>query len=169
MGIAMNVENGLPPMALDQLDQVVGKEIGVSPWIVVTQDMIDRFADVTNDHNFIHVDPVAASETQFGGTIAHGFLTLSLLSTLAYATLPPLEGRKLAINQGFDQIRFAAPVRSGARIRARFVLQSFRIRPSGLIQIAHDVTMEIEGSVKPAFTARWLTISVHETPAGDAG
>lgn len=156
----MSTESGPAPIQLHELSQAVGKEVGLSDWIVVSQEMIDRFADVTRDHNFIHTDPEAAAATQFGGTIAHGFLTLSLLSTLAYDALPPLAGRKMGINQGFDQLRFAAPVRAGARIRARFVLQEARIRPSGIVQIAHDVTMEIEGSAKPAFTARWLTLAI---------
>lgn len=161
----MTGKSGRAPISLDELSRAVGKEVGLSDWIEVTQDMIDRFADVTDDHNFIHVDPAAAAATQFGGTIAHGFLTLSLLSTLAYSALPPLSGRKVGINHGFDRIRFAAPVRSGARVRARFVLAEARIRPSGIVQIAHDVTMEIEGSLKPAFTARWLTIAIVDADA----
>lgn len=155
-------KNGLPPVTIDQLEHAVGSEAGLSPWMEITQEMIDRFADVTQDHNFIHVDPDAASKTPFGGTIAHGFLTLSLLSAAAYSALPPLQGRIMGINHGFDQIRFVAPVPAGARVRARFRLQDLRIRPSGYVQMAYDVTMEIEGNAKPAFTARWLTIAVME-------
>lgn len=162
--------SGKPPVKLDDLKVAVGREVGVSPWRDVTQDMIDRFADVTDDFNFIHVDPGRAkAETPFGGTIAHGFLSLSLLSTLAYETIPPLEGRAMGINYGFDSVRFANPVKSGARVRARFNLASVKIRPSGYIQIAYDVTMEIEESEKPAFTARWLTIAVMEDATGSGG
>lgn len=155
-------KSGLPPVALADLEKAVGSEVGVSPWREITQDMIDRFADVTDDHNFIHVDPEAAKKTPFGGTIAHGFLSLSMLSTLTYETLPAIKGRKMGINYGFDQIRFAAPVKSGSRVRARFKLADVNIRPSGYVQTSYDVVMEIEGMAKPAFTARWLTISVIE-------
>ncbi len=150
-----------PPVDLDMLRQAVGHEIGISSWIVVTQQMIDLFADATDDHQFIHVDPErAARETPFGGTIAHGFLTLSLLSTMAYEVIPPLAGSSMGINHGFDKVRFATPVRSGARVRGRFALADINIRPSGYVQVAYDATIEIEGSLKPALVARWLTIAV---------
>ena len=162
-------KSGKPPVRLDDLNSAVGAEIGVSPWREITQDMIDRFADVTDDFNFIHVDPGRAkAETPFGGTIAHGFLSLSLLSTFAYETIPALEGRAMGINYGFDSVRFAAPVKSGERVRARFSLAGVKIRPSGYVQIAYDVTMDVEGSARPAFTARWLTIAVMED-AADVG
>ena len=145
----------------------IGTEIGVSDWIMVDQAMIDAFAEVTHDHQWIHVDPVrAAAETPFGGTIAHGFLTLSVLSPMAYETLPSIEGTTMGINYGFDRIRFAMPVRSGARIRARFKLTDADIRPSGRVLNTYDVTMEIDGMNKPAFTAIWLTLSVIEPPPG---
>lgn len=153
----------LEPITLDAMKRLVGQEVGLSPWRVVSQEMIDRFADATDDHQFIHVDPVRAkAETQFGGTIAHGFLLLALLSPMTYETLPPLRGSNMAINHGFDRIRFTAPVRSGTRVRARFVLAELNARPSGMIQIGYDVTMEIENSVKPALAARWQTIAVME-------
>ncbi len=153
----------LPPVSLDALKAAVGSETGVSPWRVVSQEMIDQFARATDDHQFIHVDPErAARESPFGGAIAHGFLSLSLLSTLTYETIPPLKGAGMSINYGFDRIRFAAPVKSGARIRARFFLADINIRPSGWVQIAYDVTIEIENSKKPALTARWLTLTVLE-------
>lgn len=137
-----------------------GKEVGVSPWREVTQARIDRFAEATDDHQFIHVDPErAARETPFGGTIAHGFLVLSLLSAMTFETLPTVEKSSMSVNQGFDKIRFAAPVKTGARIRARFFLAEVTARPSGWVQFAYDVTVEIENSVKPALTARWLTLS----------
>ncbi|MEQ1955289.1 MaoC family dehydratase [Mesorhizobium sp. CN2-181] len=148
------------PITLDQALSGVGQEAGISPWRIVTQEMIDKFADATDDHQFIHCDPErAAKETTFGGTIAHGFLTLSLLSAMAFETIPRIDGADIGINQGFDTLRFVAPVKTGARIRSRFVLAKIKARPSGWIEIAHDVTIEIEGSLKPALTARWLTLA----------
>lgn len=153
----------LEPVALEEAMQAVGTEIGVSPWRVVSQEMIDKFADATDDHQFIHVDPVrAAAETPFGGTIAHGFLSLSLLSTLAYETVRPIKSADMGVNYGFDTVRFPAPVKAGSRVRARFVLAELTARPSGWIHVNYDVTIEIEGSRKPALTARWLTLAVVE-------
>ena len=150
----------LEPVSLEEAKQAVGTEIGVSSWRTVSQEMIDKFADATDDHQFIHVDPArAAAETPFGGTIAHGFLSLSLLSTLAYETIPPIAGTDIGVNYGFDRVRFAAPVRSGARVRGRFSLAEMTVRPSGWIHFNYDVTVEIEGSAKPALTARWLTLA----------
>ncbi|MCX7303126.1 MAG: MaoC family dehydratase [Hyphomicrobiales bacterium] len=147
-------------ITLDELQAMVGKESGLSPWREITQTMIDQFADATDDHQFIHCDPArAAAETPFGGTIAHGFLTLSLLSAFAFETAPKVERADIGINHGFDTVRFVAPVKSGARIRARFVLADLKIRPSGWVQVTNDVTIEIDGSAKPALTARWLTLA----------
>lgn len=147
-------------VTVEQTLAVIGQEIGVSPWRVVSQAMIDQFADATDDHQFIHCDPErAARETQFGGTIAHGFLLLSLLSAMTFETLPPIRGAGMGINQGFESIRFIAPVRSGARIRTRFVLAKAKARPSGWLEIVYDVTIEIENAAKPALTARWLTLT----------
>lgn len=143
--------------------KAVGQEVGVSPWRVVSQEMIDKFADATDDHQFIHVDPQrAAAETPFGGTIAHGFLSLSLLSAMAYETIRPIREAGVGINYGFDRLRFVSPVKSGARVRTRFKLAEMTARPSGWIHINYDVTIEIEGSKKPALTARWLTLAVME-------
>ena len=146
-------------MTAEQVEAAVGTEIGVSPWRVVTQEMIDQFAAATDDHQFVHTDPErAAKEGPYGGTIAHGFLSLSLLSAMTYETIPVLEGSIVGVNFGFDKIRFMAPVHSGARIRARFVLAHFRMRPSGIAEINYDVTVELENSVRPALTASWLTL-----------
>lgn len=151
-------------ITLDQVRDAIGTEIGCSEWRVVTQEMINQFADATDDHQFIHVDPVKAAETPFGGTIAHGFLTLSLLSTLAYEALPMIEGATMGINYGFDKVRFMTPVKSGARVRARFKLADADIRPSGRVVNHYEVTLEVEGSIKPALTATWLTIAVVTPP-----
>ena len=138
----------------------IGTEV-MSPWRQVTQTMINDFARATDDYQWIHTDPArAAAETQFGGSIAHGFLTLSLLSTLAYETLPVIETTTMGMNYGFDKVRFAAPVKSGTLVRAKFKLTDADIRPSGRVLTSYDVTLEIEGSVKPAFTAEWKTLSV---------
>jgi acyl dehydratase len=157
----------LKTITLQQALAGVGQEAGVSPWRVVTQHMIDQFADATDDHQFIHCDPErAARETAFGGTIAHGFLTVSLLSAMAFETIPRIAGADIGINHGFDTLRFVAPVKTGSRIRTRFVLAKLKARPSGWIEIAHDVTIEIEGSQKPALTARWLTLAFIQPEEG---
>ena len=139
---------------------LVGTEVGISDWLEIDQDRIDRFADATDDHQFIHCDPERArDEGPFGGTIAHGFLTLSLLSALNYASLPRIREQTAAINYGFDSVRFVNPVRSGARIRARFTLAQARFRGAAMLMTTYDVTVEIEGEKKPALTARWTTIT----------
>lgn len=159
----------MTPITLEQLLDSVGKEVGVSPWRVVSQTMIDQFADATDDHQFIHCDPErAARETPFGGTIAHGFLLLSLLSAMTFETLPPLEKGKMGVNHGFEQIRFLAPVKTGSRIRAHFLLADVKARPSGWVQVTHDVTLEIEAAKKPALTARWLTLTFAEPETRNA-
>jgi acyl dehydratase len=153
--------NDLKPLSLDELRAALGTEIGLSAWRTVSQDMINRFADATDDHQFIHVNPVrAAAETHFGGTIAHGFLTVSLLSTLAYEALPMIEGATIGINYGFDKLRFMSPVKAGARVRARFKLAGLDIRPSGRVMNTYEVALEVEGLIKPAFTATWLTMAM---------
>ena len=155
---------GVRTFTLEEYAAAKGTELGVSPWRVVSQEIIDKFADATDDHQFIHVDPERAKETPYGGTIAHGFLVLSLLSAMTFETLPALQGASIGINHGFEKIRFSAPVRSGSRIRARFVLAEFKPRPSGWINLTYDVTIEIENVTKPALTARWLTVIAPKEP-----
>nr|WP_152044857.1 MaoC family dehydratase [Aureimonas psammosilenae] len=136
----------------------------VSNWLAVDQTMIDTFATATHDHQFIHVDPERAkAEAPFGGTIAHGFLTLSLLSTLAFDALPGVERTRMGINYGFETVRFVAPVKSGARVRGRFRLVGLVERAVSL-QSTWDATIEIENTAKPALTARWTTVAVLEPP-----
>lgn len=147
-------------ITVSEITASIGKEVGLSDWRIVNQDMINQFADATDDHQFIHVDPIKAKETPFGGTIAHGFLTLSLLSTLAYEALPELEGQIFGINYGFDKVRFMAPVKTGSKVRARFILSNAEIRPSGRIVFHYEVTLEIENSKKPALTADWIIIAM---------
>ena len=146
----------MPVATLDEIRSRLGQEVGMSSWLTVDQSRIDAFAEATEDRQFIHVDPGAAAQTPFGGTIAHGFLSLSLLSRMAAeATLLP-EGLKMAVNYGFDRVRFLAPVRSGKRVRGRFVLDSVDEKAPGQMLMRHKVTVEIEGEQKPALTAEWL-------------
>ncbi|APX90776.1 nodulation protein NodN [Brevirhabdus pacifica] len=157
-------------MTRDEMAASVGQELGVSDWLVIDQARIDAFADVSGDHQYIHVDPDRArAETPFGGTIAHGFLTVSVLSALAAQAQPRLAGMRMSINYGFDRLRFLNPVRVGARIRARFVLNKLEERRPGEITVTWDVTVEIEGEEKPALVAQWLNRRyLGETDAGAA-
>ena len=146
-------------IALGEVKDLVGRELGISDWITVSQDMIDRFADATDDHQFIHTDPVrAAAETPYGGTIAHGFLSLSLLSAMNYNCLPTVREQTMAINYGFDKVRFLAPVRSGGRVRGHFTLTEARFRGAGMLAVTYEVSVEAEQESRPALTATWLTI-----------
>jgi len=146
----------MPIAAIDEIRARTGTEVGVSSWLSIDQARIDEFADATDDHQFIHVDPEAAAKTQFGGTIAHGFLTLSLLSRMAADAMLVPEGVKLAVNYGFDRVRFLAPVKSGKRVRGRFTLDSIEEKAPGQWLLRHTVTVEIEDEGKPALTAQWL-------------
>jgi acyl dehydratase len=118
--------------------------------------MIDRFADLTDDHQWIHVDRAAAATSPFGGTIAHGFLVLSLLAKLATAADIVLAGAKMGMNYGFDKVRMTSPVRSGSRIRGRFVLREVTQRGAGQWLVTMTATVEVEGQTKPAIIAEWL-------------
>jgi acyl dehydratase len=149
-------------LTLGEVRALVGGEAGVSDWLEVGQDRIDAFADLCGDHQFIHVDPARAAETPMGGTVAHGFLTLSLLSYLAAGTRPRIEGTVRAVNYGFDRVRFTAPVPAGTRIRARFVLAALDESRPGEVSLTWEVTVEVEGQARPALAARWLTRSYLE-------
>lgn len=139
-----------------ELQGLIGQEVGVSKWFEVSQARIDAFADCTEDHQFIHVDPEAAKATPFGGTIAHGFLTLSLASAMSYDAVAPLEGVAMGVNYGFDKLRFLAPVLAGSRVRGRFRLLSAEEKGNGRWLLKHELTVEIEGGDKPALIAEWL-------------
>lgn len=141
-----------------EIESYIGKETGVSDWITVDQDRINVFADVTEDHQFIHVDEEAAKATPFGGTIAHGFLTLSLLSRFASGSLLVIEGVKMGVNYGFEKVRFINPVRSGKRVRAHFTLMSAENKIPGQWLFKYGVKVEIEGEEKPALVAEWLSM-----------
>jgi acyl dehydratase len=140
---------------LGSLESRVGQEVGVSPWVEITQERIDTFAKAIEDFQWIHVDPARAKGSPFGGTIAHGFLTLSLLSHLSEQTFS-FSDRKMGINYGLNRVRFTSPVPVGSRVRARFTLQKFeRIEGNG-IQVTWTTTVDIEGKQKPALIAEWL-------------
>lgn len=140
---------------LRDMASLIGQE-GASKWFEMSQARIDAFADATEDWQFIHVDPVAASQTPFGGTVAHGFLTLSLLSAMAYDAVPAPQGVDMSVNYGLEKLRFLAPVPAGSRIRGRFKLARVENKGPGRWLISHEVTVEIEGSDKPALVAEWL-------------
>ncbi len=157
-------------ISLAEVPALVNRELGISEWITVDQKMIDLFAEATRDHQFIHVDPErAAAESPFGGTIAHGFLTLSLLSAMNFDGLPKIREQTMGLNYGFDRIRFMSPVKAGSRVRGRFVLSDCRFRGAGTLMTTYDVTVEIENQKKPAMTANWITIvqfDPKDRPAG---
>lgn len=142
------------------LQSLIGTEVGVSRWIEVDQARIDAFAGITEDEQFIHVDPEAAKATPFGGTIAHGFLTLSLASAMSYDAVAPLEGVVMGVNYGFDKLRFLAPVPAGSKVRGRFKLLSAEDKGGGRWLLKHELTVEIESGDKPALIAEWLGMQV---------
>jgi acyl dehydratase len=141
----------------------IGTEVGVSNWITVDQEMIDKFATVTHDEQWIHIDPDrAAAETPFGGAIAHGFLTLSLGSRFAYDCFNMLPGQVMGINYGMNKLRFLNPVVAGSRVRGRFTLQEVATKgPKNMLR-TNLLTIEIEGEETPALIAEWLGLAVFE-------
>jgi acyl dehydratase len=148
----------MPTAPLDAIREKIGKEVGCSEWIAVDQERIDSFAEATEDRQFIHVDPAAAAATPFGSTIAHGFLTLSLLSRMGAEAMLVPDGLNMGLNYGLEHVRFVAPVRSGKRVRGRFTLDSLDEKAPGRVLMRHRVSVEIEGEEKPALTALWLTM-----------
>lgn len=150
----------MPIAAHDEIRGRIGQELGASSWIDITQQRIDAFADVTEDRQYIHVDPAAAAQTPFGGTVAHGFLSLSLLSRMAAEVILVPPTARMVVNYGLDRVRFLAPVRSGERIRGRFTLDSVEEKGPGQMLMRHTVTMEIEGEEKPALSAVSLVLVV---------
>jgi acyl dehydratase len=146
----------MPIASIEEIGSKVGQEVGVSDWILIDQARIDAFAEITEDPQFIHIDPEAAARTPFGGTVAHGFLTLSLLSRMAADAMPRPAEVKMGVNYGFEKVRFIAPVRSGKRVRGRFRLERLDEKRPGQWQFTHQVTVEIEGEDKPALIADWI-------------
>lgn len=146
--------------AYERLKATEGTDEGSGEWFEVTQDLVNQFADVTHDHQFIHVDPERAAPI-FGGTIAHGFLTLSMLTHLASSIRPsgagtPMEGLMMGMNYGFDKVRFVSPVPTGSRVRASSTVKAVELKGNS-IQVTKTYTVEVEGTEKPALVADWLT------------
>ena len=150
----------MPVASLEDIQAAVGTDIGVSDWIAVDQDRIDVFAEATEDRQFIHIDPALAAQTPFGGTIAHGFLSLSLLSRMGADVMLVPETTKMAVNYGLDRVRFLTPVASGKRVRGRFVLKEMKEKVPGQLLMTFGVTVEIEGEDKPACLADWLGLII---------
>ena len=146
----------MPIASLDEIRSRIGEEVGISSWLTMDQERIDAFAHSTEDRQFIHIDHEAAAKTPFGQTIAHGFLTLSMLSRMAAEGMLIPDTVRMALNYGLDRVRFIAPVKSGKRIRGRFRLDSVEEKAPGQLLLRHTVTVEIEGEEKPALTAEWL-------------
>ncbi len=132
-----------------------GQEIGVSPWLEITQERVDTFAKAIDDFQWIHVDPARAKDSPFGGTIAHGFLTLSILSHLAERTFS-FSDRRMGINYGLNRVRFTAPVKTGSKVRARFTLGKLENLEGNGVQVTWNVTMEAERQQKPVLVAEWI-------------
>ena len=143
-------------LSFEDLKEKLGLEVGVSRWFTIDQVRVDKFADLTEDWQYIHVDPIAAQKTPFSGTIAHGFLTVSLLSAMYYDAIPTIEGSNLGVNYGFDKLRFLSPVKVGSKVRGRFELSDIReVRPFE-ISTTWRVEVEIEDFEKPALVAHWI-------------
>jgi acyl dehydratase len=141
--------------SIRELRDRVGEEVAVSPWLEVGQERIDTFARAIEDFQWIHVDPARARGSAFGGTIAHGFLTLSLLSHLSEMTFS-FSDRKMGVNYGLNRVRFTSPVKSGSRVRARFTLANYQPIEGNGVQVTWNTTVEIEGADKPALVAEWI-------------
>ena len=152
----------LPPYHIDNMAAYVGRVIGITPWLTIDQERIDQFARVTGDFNPLHVDPAAAQAGPFGATIAHGFLTLSLLSHFSETAGLRPAGVAYALNYGFERVRFMAPVKVGSRIRNRVVLTNVSDKGAGRIMLRTQNTVEIDGGAKPALVADWLGLFVKE-------
>jgi acyl dehydratase len=149
-----------PKISLTDIEASVGKEVGVSKWFTIDQALITAFGKLTQDEYFIHMDPArAAKETPFGGSIAHGFLTLSMMSAMAYDALPEVEGRTMGMNYGFDKIRFLSPVPAGSRVRAHFTVSQVEKKSPQQVVVRYGLSVEIEGKPKPALAAEWLTVA----------
>jgi len=152
-----NMETTGRLLSIDEFRLMRGQVIGRSAWTLIDQAMVDQFAEVTRDRQFIHVDPERARDSLFGGTVAHGFLVLSLLSAFYAEAVPPLKDVKVGINYGFNRVRFVSPVKTGFRIRASFVLAAIEEQNPDQWRTLLEVTVEIDGISKPAMVAEWLT------------
>ena len=151
----------MPIVSKEEIHHFIGKEVGVSDWLLITQERVNQFATVTGDHQFIHTDPERAKQTPFGGTIAHGYLTLSLLPHLgSKGGSLGLDNVAMGINYGLNKVRFLAPVKVGSQIRARYLFLDSQEKKSGNFLLTHQVTIEIQGEEKPAMIAEVLAMVV---------
>ncbi len=149
---------------VDELRAMVGQKVGTSRWFPITQDMIDAHAQVVQDDQWIHTDPTRAKDSPFGTTVAHGFLTLGMLSAMAYEVQPDVQNAAMGVNYGLNHLRFLAPVPAGSRIRGHFTLKALEERRPGEVTFTWDVTVEIEGEEKPALIAEWINRRYVEKP-----
>lgn len=149
-------------LSVDQLNDYIGKEVGISEWLLVDQERINQFAEATGDHQYIHVDSERAAQTPFGSTIAHGFLTMSLMVLMGYEGSTKLKNSVMGINYGFDKLRFINPVKVNSKIRGRFRLISAEEKNTNQWLLKHNITVEIAGEEKPALVAEWLGMTVVE-------
>ena len=143
-----------------QLSGLIGTVIGQSDWIEIDQERVNVFADVTEDHQFIHIDPERAKRTPFGGTIAHGFLTLSLLSKFSEQAALKLKGANIGLNYGLNSVRFLSPVAVGKKVRGVFTLKDAAEKKPGQFLLTYEVSVEIDGVDKPALVAEWLGMQI---------
>ena len=146
----------VPTYSRETIKSAIGTEVGLSEWTTITQEMVNQFAQLTGDPVRLHTDVELARKTPFGGTIAHGLLTLSMIGGFCTAAEVLMEGITMGLNYGFDKVRFVAPVKTGSRIRGRFHLRSMEERNPGQWVSTMDVIIEIEGESKPALVAEWL-------------
>ncbi|MFM2279678.1 MAG: hypothetical protein RLZZ444_1909 [Pseudomonadota bacterium] len=163
MDLSTIAENPPGAKTIAELQALEGQVVGISPWIGVDQARINAFADITEDHQFIHIDPVRAAQSPFGGTIAHGFLTLSLLSRMAETALPAIAEASATVNYGFDRIRFLSPVPAGSEIRGKFQLDRVTPKAGGQTLFQYSVDVEIKGASRPAVAANWLILALSDS------
>jgi len=150
----------MPIATIEDIQSRIGTEIGTSDWTTIDQARISAFADVTEDWQFIHTDPDEAAKSMFGGTVAHGFLLMSLLSKMAFEAMLVPPNLKIAVNYGFDRVRFLAPVPVGSRVRGIFTLTNVEEKSLGQYLMHHNVMVDIDTTEKPALTADWLSLII---------
>ena len=150
----------MPTVSIEDIQSRIGTQIGTSDWVTIDQARINAFADVTEDWQFIHTDPDEAAKSMFGGTVAHGFLLMSLLSKMAFEAMLVPPNLKIAVNYGFDRVRFLAPVPVGSRVRGIFTLTNVEEKSLGQYLMHHNVMVDIDTTEKPALTADWLSLII---------
>lgn len=150
----------IEPLKIDAFKQLAGTSLGATDWILLDQDKVNTFAEVTEDRQFIHIDPVAAKETIFGGTVVHGYFLLSLIPKFQGELLPKIEGTSAIVNYGLNKVRFIAPVKVGSRVRGQITMKEISERRAGQFLVSYEATLEIEGTETPAYTAEQLCLFI---------